>query len=137
MDTTIDFPNLDNYKVISFDIFDTAVFRMVFEPRDVFLLMEEELVEKYGKTFLGFSDLRFKSELETVEKVWKLDRSAEINLDEIYRTLFFFNPALKQFDEELKETEFRTELSVMVPSYQLLAYFNKARQLQKDIIFVF
>jgi len=50
--TTIDFPNLDNYKVISFDIFDTAVFRMVFEPRDVFLLMEEELVEKYGKTFL-------------------------------------------------------------------------------------
>jgi len=80
--------------------------------------------------------LRFKSELETVEKVWRLDRAAEINLDDIYRTLFFFNPGLKQVDEELKQTELRTELSVIVPSYQLLDYFNKARQLQKNVIFV-
>jgi predicted HAD superfamily hydrolase len=133
---TIDFPNLDNYKLISFDIFDTAVFRMVFEPRDVFLLMEEELVEKYGKTFLGFSDLRFKAELETIEKVWRVDRAAEVNLDDIYSTLFFLNPVLKQFYQELKATELRTELSLIVPSSQVLDYFNKARQLQKNIIFV-
>jgi len=132
----IDFPNLDNYKVISFDIFDTAVFRMVFEPRDVFLLMEEELVEKYGNTFLGFSDLRFKAEVETVEKVWKLDRAAEVNLNDIYRTLFFFNPTLKQFYQELKEIELHAERSVIVPSFQVLDYFNKARQLQKNTIFI-
>ncbi|NEP59812.1 MAG: hypothetical protein F6K31_22870 [Symploca sp. SIO2G7] len=132
----INFPSLDKYKVISFDIFDTAVFRMVFEPREVFLLMEEELVEKHGKIFLGFSDLRFKAELEVVSKVWAMDRSAEVNLDDIYNTVLFLNPTLKQFEEELKEVELRTERSVIVPNYQVLDYFNQARKLQKTIIFV-
>ncbi|NER50436.1 MAG: hypothetical protein F6J92_27950 [Symploca sp. SIO1A3] len=133
---TIDFPSLDKYKVISFDIFDTAVFRMVFEPREVFLLMEEELVEKHGKIFLGFSDLRFKAELEVVSKVWSLDRSAEVNLDDIYSTLLYLKPTLKQFEQEIKEVELRTEKSVIVPNYQVLNYFNQARKLQKTVIFV-
>jgi predicted HAD superfamily hydrolase len=132
----INFPSLEDYQVISFDVFDTSVFRMVFEPRDVFLIMEEELVTKYAQTFLGFSDLRFKAELETVSKVWKLDRSAEVNLDDIYQTLFFLNPAFQPYAQELKEIEIRTEESVIVPSYQVLHYFNKARQIQKKVIFV-
>ncbi len=133
---SIDFPSLKDYQVISFDVFDTSVFRLVFEPRDVFLLMEEELVKKYSHIFLGFADLRFKAELETVSKVWKLDRSAEVTLDDIYQTLFFFNPTLKSFSQELKEIELRIEKSVIVPSHQVLNYFNQVRKLQKNIIFI-
>ncbi|NES19201.1 MAG: hypothetical protein F6K41_09785 [Symploca sp. SIO3E6] len=98
--------------------------------------MEEELVEKHGKVFLGFSDLRFKAELEAVSKVWSLDRSAEINLDDIYSTLLYLNPTLKPFEQEIKEVELRTEKSVIVPSHQVLNYFNQARKLQKTVIFV-
>ncbi len=134
--STICFPHLDHYQVISFDIFDTAVFRMVFEPRDVFLLMEEELVKKYGSVFLGFSELRFKAELETVSKVWRVDRSLEVKLDEIYNTLFLFDPRLKPFNPDIKTTELYFEESVIIPSYPVLDYFNQARQLQKTILFI-
>mgnify|MGYP006287151069 CR=1 FL=1 len=132
----IDFPKLDRYKIISFDIFDTSVFRQVFEPKDLFLLMEEELVEKYGNPFLGFSDRRFQAELETCKRTWKGDRSAEFQLEDIYEVLFFSNPDLAAYAHELKQMELRLESSVIVPNCQVLDYFLQARRLGKETIFV-
>ncbi|MEO0408199.1 MAG: HAD family hydrolase, partial [Cyanobacteria bacterium P01_A01_bin.135] len=134
--TSINFPELDQYSVISFDVFDTLVFRTVFEPRDVFLLMEEALIDAYGKVFLGFSDQRFRAELNTCKRIWAGDRSAEFTLDDIYDELFFLNPEFKAFGEVIKETELRTERRVTVPSLQALDLFRKAQALQKTIICV-
>ena len=122
----IQFPNLKDYQVISFDVFDTSVFRLVFEPRDVFLLIEEELVKKYCQVFIGFSDLRFQAELETVSKVWKRDRSAEVTLDQIYQTLGLINPIFQSYIEEIKAIELQLEKSLIVPSYPVLSFFKIA-----------
>lgn len=132
----IQFPNLKDYQVISFDVFDTSVFRLVFEPRDVFLLIEEELVKKYCQVFIGFSDLRFQAELETVSKVWKRDRSAEVTLDQIYQTLGLINPIFQSYIEEIKAIELQLEKSLIVPSYPVLSFFKIAKSLGKKVIFV-
>lgn len=132
----IDFPNPESYEVISFDVFDTCVFRKVLEPRDVFLLMEEELVSKHGRLFLGFSDLRFRSELEVAEKLWSLDLASEFGLEDIYRTLFLTKPALRPFEQEIREAELRTERAVTVPSDRALSYFKQVRKLGKKTIFI-
>lgn len=132
----IQFPSFDSYTAVSFDIFDTSVFRLVFEPRDVFLLMEEELVSRYGHEFIGFYDNRFQAEFETVSKVWSRDRSLEVNLDDIYNTLFTLYPKFQPYGDELKETELRTERLVTVPNEQVLAYFKKAQAAGKKIVFI-
>lgn len=132
----INFPNPDDYQIFSFDVFDTLVLREVFEPKDVFILMEEELVERHGKVFLGFSDARFKAELNTCTRVWSADRSKEFNLREIYSELFYLKPCLKRFSEDIIDTELRVERSVTVPSQQVLKFFNHLSDLNKTIVLV-
>lgn len=63
---------LENYKVVSFDIFDTLLKRNVDEPADVFSLMQVELDE--------FKTKRIEAEI----KARKLSKEKEITLNDIY-----------------------------------------------------
>lgn len=70
------------YDVISFDIFDTLLYRKVEKPGDVFHLMSAEM---------GMSDfayLRKRAERETREKKEKTAYTREIVLSDIYETLW-------------------------------------------------
>ena len=66
-----------NYDVISFDIFDTLLFRLVCNPYDVFLLMES----KYN--FKNFSALRIKAE-SNARGEKNHNKKKEVSLQEIY-----------------------------------------------------
>lgn len=68
---------LAQYEVISFDLFDTLILRIVEQPTDVFSYIEA----KYG--FPHFSDLRIKAE----KKARMLSNTGETNLREIYEVL--------------------------------------------------
>jgi len=71
----LDLKNYKNIKVISFDIFDTAVFRETFRPKDIFDIVES----KYGN---NFKEIRMQAENLAREK-----NAGECTLDGVYEIL--------------------------------------------------
>lgn len=69
---------LAEYDVISFDIFDTALYRKVEFPADVFKLMAGEMEHN------DFSSIRKKAESEAREYKERNSGTREVTLDDIY-----------------------------------------------------
>ncbi|MBR3245844.1 MAG: hypothetical protein IKF90_24580 [Parasporobacterium sp.] len=72
---------LSSYDVISFDIFDTLIFRPFERPVDLFLILEEKL------EILDFQGLRISSEAEAREQCVKQNGHGEIGFSEIWEML--------------------------------------------------
>lgn len=70
---------MSGYDVITFDIFDTLIFRPFFRPEDVFYLLGTRL------GYFNFKEIRMLAESEARKKSPSLDR--EINIYDIYREL--------------------------------------------------
>lgn len=68
---------LEEYDIVSFDIFDTLVLRILEQPVDVFSYIEAEY------DFPHFCDLRIKAE----KKARMISETGEVNLREIYEVL--------------------------------------------------
>lgn len=72
---------LQKYDVISFDVFDTLLRRNVSRPAGVFDLLEK-------KTGIpGFAGCREDAESAARQKLYSRHRSAEVSIEEIYRTM--------------------------------------------------
>ena len=91
-------------KLISFDIFDTALFRTCFEPKDVFKIIES----KIGNDF-------YNKRLEAENKARK--ENEFYNLDDIYKFLPEFNI----------KTEIETEEEVCYPNPEILEKYNNSK----------
>lgn len=94
---------IERYDVISFDIFDTLLYRVVNKPVDVFGLMEPFADEIFG--IQDFKEKRIAAE----EKARRLTENEEITLAEIYKALGVGNETAKV----LMRHECETELSVL------------------------
>ena len=70
---------LSKYDIISFDIFDTLVFRAVSNPQDLFAIIGNEL------GIMNFKEMRIAAENEARKKCNNLAK--EININEIYSQL--------------------------------------------------
>ena len=73
---------IQNYKVVSFDIFDTLLKRDVYKPTDVFELVQKEYCKRFRKKS-NFKELRILAEKQARAK----SKYQEITLDEIYNEL--------------------------------------------------
>ncbi|NLF83442.1 MAG: hypothetical protein GX568_05615, partial [Candidatus Gastranaerophilales bacterium] len=85
-----DLSNYKNLKVISFDIFDTAVIRRTFRPKDIYDVVEGT----YGE---NFKELRMQA-----EKLAREQNNGECTLDSIYGKLAEIAPAFAGKIEEIK-----------------------------------
>lgn len=72
---------LINFDVVSFDLFDTVLFRSVKRPTDIFQLMERQL------GLPGFAQQREQAEWATRQKKYCCTGNWEITFQEIYNTL--------------------------------------------------
>ena len=72
---------LMQYEVISFDIFDTLIFRPFSEPTDLFFFLGEKL------EILDFKRLRMQAEAEARTQKYKEEKHYEIKLSDIWRRL--------------------------------------------------
>ena len=95
--------HLQNYDVISFDVFDTLLFRKVDKPTDVFICVEKQTSCK------GFSKKRKEAERRAREKKQKDTGNNEVTLQEIYQALPVENNSNKS---ELMNAELQVERSV-------------------------
>ena len=72
---------LSDYDYISFDIFDTLIFRPFSEPTDLFYIVGEKL------GFMDFKMIRQEAEGKARKKCFRDNGHYEVNIDDIWRVL--------------------------------------------------
>ena len=118
---------INKHAVISFDIFDTLIERMVEKPSDIFLIV--------GRIVLGegqeeeFCIDRKRAEFDARAEA----RSGEATLETIYEKIPQKYITIK---EKLKITEIEVELKYCKPKMSLLSYFHYALKLDKPIYLI-
>lgn len=120
----------NEFDVISFDIFDTLITRMIYEPDDVFRLMERKIQYKYGKK-INYLYIRKAAE----EKAWK-EKGDYCNIHHIYEKL----PEVSDFTEieadELKQMEIELEYELCIPRKDVLKIFDTLIKAGKKVILI-
>ena len=74
----------ENADVVSFDIFDTVLTRVLECPIDVFAYVERELLAQ-GLPAKGFAKIRFDAENRARAVAWNATKAEEITFNEIYQ----------------------------------------------------
>lgn len=114
-----------NYDVVSFDIFDTLIFRKLNQPADLFMLVGERL------GVYDFYNIRKKSEEEVRQYNYLKYKNSETTLEEIYeRVAFYTGIDAKQG----AQTEFEIELDMCFANPYMLRVFEILKGSQKRIV---
>lgn len=122
--------NLEPFDVISFDIFDTLVYRLCHRPEDVFESLGYQLTDlSYSPTM--FKALRAKAEARAREKARKCGKF-EITFDEIYNEL----PFLYTTRETVMQQEIACEKNVLMLNRHMYDFLKYCRAQGKKIILV-
>lgn len=112
---------LVDYDVISFDVFDTLIYRTVEKPNDVFIIMSAEMEMN------DFVDIRKKAESMARDIKEKREGNREIVLQDIYDVL----EERFKIDRNWMQREIEVELSMSIRNeyiyniYQMLLKFDK------------
>lgn len=125
-------------EYVSFDIFDTLLYKPFFEPIDLFNLIEEYFHEISPKSkYLRFSDIRQKSEQAAREKLELNNKGyEEVDLDEIYdemKNTYHFTDEIVTL---LKEKEIELELKFIYKRNLIFEIYEMALSLGKKILFI-
>lgn len=131
VDTT--FNALNSYKVITFDIFDTLVTRKVYEPDDVFSIIDEKIVDIFSFSKGLYVKTRKKAE-DNLRK--RKNYTGDININEIYEE---FGKTLKLSQKEvqqIKEIEIETDINLIIPRKEMLNLYNRLKERNKELILI-
>lgn len=119
-----------NYDVITFDIFDTLITRLVYQPDDVFRLMERKIRSAYH---IHVNYLKIRKEAERI--AWE-ERGDYCNIHHIYEKLPFVSEFSAQQAEELKQMEIDLEYDLCIPRQDVLELFNRLMKAGKTILLI-
>lgn len=114
-------------ELISFDMFDTLVFRRVNEPETIFDLV--------GKHFgiHGFRKLRMDEQNEASRRMYEKYQYPHANMDEIYAVLAEHTEYSINWNE-VKEYEIQLEKDALVANKEMLELFSYAKELGKRVV---
>jgi predicted HAD superfamily hydrolase len=118
----------DTIKVVSFDIFDTLLFRECDKPRSVFdIVGDDERVKSYFDTKDAFREYRVSAEKKAIKNHKEIE---DITLDMIYDEL---NIPTK-LKEEIKALELKVEKEYLITNLQIDRWIDIAYKYNKKII---
>ena len=120
---------LGAYDVVSFDIFDTLVTRGVYEPDDVFKLMEQIILNKFGKK-VQFLKIRKAAEAEAAKKYGPMT-----TLDKIYVEVAN-DKTLGNIAQDIKKLEVDLETRLCMPRKDMVDVFNTLKAMGRHVILV-
>lgn len=115
------------YKVVSFDVFDTAIVRIVSKPKEVFELVEKKIDFKYSIKS-DFARKRIAAESKARGK----NIFDEVNLDEIYRELYINGVDLC----DIQGLEISCEVEVCRANPVILRYYRKLIDEGVQVVFI-
>lgn len=117
--------SLKGYDVISFDIFDTLVFRKLNIPADVFMLVGNKL------SIYNFYGIRKKAEKEVRQRELTLHGKNDVTLEDIYERVAYYTGIDAAYGAEV---EFKTELDMCFASPYMMRVFEILRAEGKRIV---
>lgn len=132
-DKTLHCIDISNIKIVSFDIFDTLVYRLCAEPKSIFYKVGKAAIEKYGEHFFyspkTFQSIRCFAE-ENARKA--LSHQNDVTLEDIYQFL--------PFSEEqrifLMKEELKHELQNLVLNERVYSFLRYCYEKEKKIILI-
>lgn len=121
---------IDQYNVISFDIFDTLIKRDIVNPEDVFEILQKKLNN------LNIKISEYKKKRLLAENVARANSiSEEITLDKIYDCFAEKNKNLKfEIIKKIKELEEETEIELSILNLNIAPIFEYCKENNKSII---
>lgn len=119
-----------NYDVISFDIFDTLITRLVYEPDDLFRLMERKIRNNYG---ISVDYLAIRKEAERI--AWE-ENGDYCNIHHIYDKLHSVSEFTAEESAELKQMEIDLEYELCIPRQDVLDLYNRLLQAGKTVVLI-
>ena len=119
---------LKKYKYVSFDIFDTLIFRTLKTPEDVFDLVQYRYNLVNKKQIAGFKKKRIAAEQEArKESNW-----TEVTINDIYSKLNFET----QIKQGLMNLEKEVEVEICLPNPIMVKLLNECRERGQRIIII-
>ncbi len=122
-------------QVVSFDIFDTVVFRRLLHPHHVFQLLEKRAsLQKIALPF-DFASTRIQAEREARELAYQLRGSREVSIREIYDVLGRKKSLNPEICNRLLSMEIDLELQCCFANPSMHEAYQFARSEKKRIVF--
>lgn len=118
---------LSEYDIISFDIFDTLIFRPFSEPTDLFYFIGERL------GYLDFKRIRTKMELKARQEAYMREKTYEICLRDIWKLL---NDEAGISDDEGMAEELAAEKNFCYANPFMLEVYSRLKDMGKRIFIV-
>lgn len=123
-------------KVVSFDLFDTLVFRPFFFPTDLFVTLSKKFQKLFGlNSVVPFKNMRVDSERRARDKQFKINPAKEeITLDEIYDQMSFDYGLDRSKLDEIKKAEAEKEIQYCYVRKTGKYFFDLAKEKGKTVI---
>ena len=125
----------ENYELISFDVFDTVLFRTVSNPEKIFLRTGELMRELYPEYDLPpevFAGMRAEADGLARKGAWDLHKYEDVTLDEIYAEFHLG----EEFQKRAKECELQTESRHIYLNHSMAEFLRYCREQGKLIAMV-
>lgn len=119
------FEMLRDYDVVSFDIFDTAIFRRVEFPTDIFLIMAQEM------NWRDFVHIRANAELHAREERERKHGDREITIEDIYDRLEKYH----NVDKKWMARELELEKKAVVPNPYIQGICRRLQEAGIKVVF--
>lgn len=120
---------IDEADVVSFDIFDTLLFRLVRKPSDIFEIvniLHNSNVSKEERVY-NFRSIRIRAE----EEARKESDGLEVTLEEIYKNITGYSERIKN---RLREEELSCEKKLTYPNLEIAFFFRYSLRHAKKVI---
>lgn len=125
-------------ETVSFDIFDTLLLRPLWNPSDVFVIMQKQF-ERICPNLIDcqFVELRQMAENKAREEIrLKYVGAEDCTLSEIYEKFFELFGVSRSASDELKQIEIETETRLLYPRSCARDIFDFAKACGKRVILV-
>ncbi len=117
------------YDVISFDMFDTLIFRKCSRPEEIFKIVEDSYNKNHADECITF----VKTRIEAEKMARKRKGEGEVTLDEIYECMEAYP---QRVTDEIKELEILTEMNNCIPNSEVVELYKRAVNAKKKVIVI-
>lgn len=118
---------IDEKKVISFDVFDTLLFRNVHHPKDVFRILDMFAENRFGIHHF------YQTRIDAEKQARLLSENGECTFDEIYDLLA---DGLGSFTKRIQDLELQTELLISTANPFMKSIFDYACKNGKNVLII-
>lgn len=119
---------LQKYKIVSFDLYDTLVNRLVQNSTDVFEMLSKKYGEIAGKEIPNFKSIRIEAEQRA-----RKQGNGFISLEDIYNAIDQLNYEEKRMCIEIEK---KIEYDIAYPNFKGKQLYNVATKFNKRIVVI-